>query len=202
MTADRNPDDELVRASKLMSWVLRHRPEAAGLSLNEGGWVAVDDVLSGLASRGDAITREMLDEVVRTNSKRRFALSADGSMIRANQGHSAKLDVDLGLRRATPPAVLFHGTKEGSLASIRKKGLLPMGRQHVHLSRDRETATLVGDRRSGSTVILTVDAAAMHRDRRAFLLSENGVWLIDAVPPGYLGFPEPEPSPRGSTARR
>ncbi len=129
----------------------------------------------------------MLDEVVATSPKRRFAISEDGLRMRANQGHST--EVELGYRAATPPEILFHGTIATSLESIRAGGLERMQRHHVHLSPDRETARLVGARR-GKPVVLRIWSGRMHRDGHSFFLSANGVWLTAAVPPTYIELPE------------
>jgi putative RNA 2'-phosphotransferase len=175
------------RLSKFLSLVLRHRPQTIGVVLDPAGWVDVDELLARAAAHGRAISRAELDEVVATSDKQRFALSADGRRIRANQGHS--VDVDLGYRPAVPPAELFHGTVAAVLAAIRAGGLRKMARHHVHLSADRDTASRVGGRR-GAPVILVVRAAAMHTDGHLFYLSANGVWLTDAVPPDYIVFPD------------
>jgi putative RNA 2'-phosphotransferase len=175
-----------VRISKRMSLVLRHRPELVGLTLDEGGWVAIDVLLAALQAHGLAVTRAELDEVVRTNDKQRYAISADGTRIRANQGHS--IDVDLGLEPLIPPDILYHGTSTTALPSIRRQGLLKGRRQHVHLSADPETAEKVGTRH-GTPAVLVVRAGAMHRDGHPFYRSANGVWLTATVPPGYLEFP-------------
>ncbi len=171
------------RTSKFLSLVLRHQPELIGLRLDEAGWVPVAELLEGCRRAGQAITLEELKEIVRTSDKQRFALSEDGTRIRANQGHS--IDVDLGLEPASPPAVLFHGTVERFLPAIRREGLRPMSRHDVHLSADQETATRVGARR-GKPVVLTVDAAGMSAAGHTFRISANGVWLVAAVPPEYL----------------
>lgn len=168
----------LVRASKFLSLVLRHRPEHIGITLDPAGWVAVDELLAAARRTGFP-----LDRVVAENDKRRFAFSADGASIRASQGHS--VGVDLGLAPRTPPDVLFHGTAARFLESIRSEGLKPGSRTHVHLSPDEATARTVG-RRHGSPVVLRVEAGAMHRDGHEFLCSENGVWLAQAVPARYL----------------
>ncbi|MCC9308238.1 RNA 2'-phosphotransferase [Kitasatospora sp. RB6PN24] len=172
-----------VRTSKLLSRVLRHDPGAIGITLDEGGWVPVATLLAALARRGTRLTREQLDHVVATNDKQRFAFSADGLRIRASQGHS--VPVDLGLAPAAPPAVLYHGTAEGSVAAILREGLHPMRRQDVHLSADVETATRVGARH-GRPVVLRVDAAGLVAAGHLFRRSANGVWLTDAVPPAFL----------------
>ena len=174
-----------VKVSKYLSKHLRHQPERIGLTLDEAGWVEIDVLMAAAAAHGFRFTREELDHVVAENDKKRFAV--DGTRIRASQGHS--VEVDLGLPPATPPAYLYHGTVARSLDAIRAEGLRPMNRHDVHLSPDRETATRVGARR-GRPVVLSVDAAAMHRDGHVFHVSANGVWLTKAVPPEYLRFPE------------
>ncbi|MFE2460035.1 RNA 2'-phosphotransferase [Streptomyces sp. NPDC059402] len=175
-----------VKVSKYLSKHLRHQPERIGLTLDEGGWVEIDTLIAAAAAHGFRVTRDELDHVVATNDKRRFAV--DGTRIRASQGHS--IDVDLGLPSATPPPYLFHGTVARHLEAIRTEGLRPMNRHDVHLSPDRATATRVGARR-GRPVVLSVDAAAMHRDGHVFHVSANGVWLTKAVPSRYLRFPAP-----------
>ncbi|KAB1986581.1 RNA 2'-phosphotransferase [Streptomyces triticiradicis] len=175
-----------VKVSKYLSKHLRHRPERIGLTLDEGGWVEIDALISAAGAHGFRFTRDELNHVVANNDKRRFAV--EGTRIRASQGHS--VEIDLGLPPATPPAYLYHGTVAASLDPIRAEGLRPMNRHDVHLSADRETATRVGARR-GRPVVLAVDAAAMHRDGHVFQVSANGVWLTKAVPPRYLRFPQP-----------
>ncbi|MDR8407134.1 RNA 2'-phosphotransferase [Nonomuraea sp. 3-1Str] len=177
-------DRRMVRVSKYLSRHLRHDPGRIGVELDPHGWVEVDTLLAAAAAHGFAITRAELELVVAGNDKQRFALR-DGR-IRANQGHSVPVDLDLPV--AVPPPYLYHGTVARSLAPIRAEGLRPMGRHHVHLSADRETATRVGARR-GRPVVLAVDAGAMHEDGHAFRVSPNGVWLVDAVPVTYLRFP-------------
>ncbi|MFE5289492.1 RNA 2'-phosphotransferase [Nocardia sp. NPDC056611] len=176
-------EQQLVRTSKRLSRHLRHAPEAIGLTLDSAGWVDVTALLAGLARHGRTVTRPELDEVVARNNKRRFEFDATGTRIRASQGHS--VDVDLEYRATTPPALLYHGTVAAALPGIRAEGLRPMRRHDVHLSADTETAVKVGSRR-GRPLVLTVDAAAMHRDGHEFRVSANGVWLVAAVPPGYL----------------
>ncbi|WP_108933705.1 RNA 2'-phosphotransferase [Streptomyces ardesiacus] len=175
-----------VKVSKYLSKHLRHQPARIGLTLDEGGWVEIDALISAAAAHGFRFTREELDHVVATNDKRRFAV--EGTRIRASQGHS--IDVDLGLPPASPPPYLYHGTVSRHLEGIRAEGLRPMNRHDVHLSSDRATATRVGARR-GWPVVLAVDAAAMHRDGHLFRVSANGVWLTQSVPPRYLRFPAP-----------
>ena len=179
-------DAHLVRFSKFMSLVLRHKPEEIGLTLDAQGWADVSDLIERANRRGVPLTRELVEQVVATNDKKRFALSADGARIRASQGHS--VDVDLGLEPRQPPDVLFHGTATRFLPGIAEKGLLPSGRQHVHLSRDEATATTVG-RRHGKPVVLRVRSGEMHRAGYAFCLSANGVWLTERVPVAFLELP-------------
>ena len=173
----------MTQHSKLLSYVLRHRPEEAGLTLDAGGWVQVDDLVAGLNAAGHRIDRETVLRIAAESDKKRFTVSDDERRIRAAQGHS--VEVDLGLTPAEPPAVLYHGTAEGNLAPILAEGLKPGRRQKVHLSGDEPTAVKVGQRH-GRPVVLRVDAMAMHRDGLAFWQADNGVWLTDHVPPHYL----------------
>ena len=169
--------------SKYLSKYLRHRPEELGLALMPGGWVEVDALLAASAQRGISISRGELEEVVTRNDKKRFAFDESGTLIRAQQGHSAT--VDLELEPARPPEVLYHGTPERNLVAITRDGLLKMYRHHVHLSPDEATARAVGARR-GRPVVLAVHAEKMHRDRYVFYRSGNGVWLVEYVSPRYL----------------
>lgn len=171
------------RISRFLALVLRHDPGRIGLALDDHGWVDVDDLLAACARSGFALTAAELREVVATNSKQRFAFDLDARRIRANHGHSVA--VDLGLAPVAPPPVLYHGTSTRALDRIRREGLLPMGRTHVHLCADVAKAEAVG-RRHGPVVVLGVDGAAMHGDGHRFLLAANGVWLTGAVPPAYL----------------
>jgi len=169
--------------SRRLSYVLRHAPDSVGVELDEAGWVRVDDLLEGLRRHGLALSGDQLAQVVSTSDKQRFAFDAAGERIRANQGHS--VPVDLGLAGLTPPAVLFHGTVAAAMPAIRSEGLTRRGRHHVHLSSDVATARAVGGRR-GRPVVLAVDAAAMAAAGAVFSCSDNGVWLVDAVPPEHL----------------
>ncbi len=170
--------------SKRLSYVLRHRPGSVGLALDAAGWVDVDELLTVLAAHGLPLTRAELDRVVVTNDKRRFAFDESGTRIRASQGHS--VGVDLGYAAQTPPAVLFHGTPVRNVHVILAEGLRPGRRHAVHLSGDEATARRVGARR-GKAVVLRIDAARMAADGAIFTRSANGVWLVGAVPPRYLG---------------
>ncbi len=173
----------VVRVSKRLSYVLRHRPGSIGVALDDAGWTDVDALLAGLTAHGLPLTRAELDRVIVTNDKRRFAFDASGTRIRASQGHSRQ--VDFGYIPEPPPAELFHGTVERFLPAILAEGLRPGRRHAVHLSADVATALLVGGRR-GRPVVLRVDARRMAADGHPFTCSANGVWLVDCVPPRYL----------------
>lgn len=175
--------EEAKQISKFLSYVLRHDPQSIGVSLSPAGWVGVDELLAAARKRGRSITRAELFEVVRTSDKQRFAFSDDGLEIRANQGHS--LPVELGYEPSAPPDVLFHGTTDLFLDSIRRDGLQKRSRHHVHLSPTIETARAVGGRR-GKPVILTIRARMMHDAGFAFFVTPNQVWLTDEVPPEYI----------------
>jgi len=175
---------EQVRTSRRISMVLRHRPETAGLVLDANGWVPVADLLAALG-----LTRAELDVIVEHNDKSRFGVVRrdDGTdWIRASQGHSSRVTVDLDLPPAEPPAVLFHGTPRDNVEAIRRDGLRPRSRNHVHLSEDVPTALRVGGRRSADVVVFEVAAAALAAAGHVFHRSENGVWLTAEVPPAYL----------------
>jgi putative RNA 2'-phosphotransferase len=173
-----------VHASKFLSLILRHKPEAAGLTLDAEGWAEVDLIL---AATGLIADRAHLERIVATNDKKRFVLSGDGRLIRAAQGHS--VSVDLGLKPVAPPEVLYHGTATRFLDPIRAEGLKPGSRQFVHLSKDEATAVKVGQRH-GRPVVLRVAASDAHAAGQRFCLADNGVWLSDALAPRYLVFPE------------
>ncbi|MBW3499739.1 RNA 2'-phosphotransferase [Janthinobacterium sp. NKUCC08_JDC] len=179
--------DHLVNTSKFLSLILRHAPEKIGLALDPQGWADIGQLLALAAQHGRSLSREQLDDVVMRDSKTRYAISADGLRIRANQGHSLAA-VDIALPASTPPAMLFHGTASRFVDAIRAGGLLAGSRNHVHLSSNRETAVAVGARH-GKPVVLTVDAAAMQAQGYVFYVSDNGVWLTQTVPVTFLGFP-------------
>jgi len=176
--------------SKFLSLVLRHEPQRIGLVLDQAGWVGIDDLLQKSEAAGKPLSREQLQQIVDSSDKQRFAISADGQRIRANQGHS--VDVDLGLAPALPPPHLFHGTATRFLDAILRDGLQRRERHHVHLSARQDTAAAVGERH-GQLALLEVDAAAMQADGHRFFCSANGVWLTDAVPARYLTLRNPDP---------
>jgi putative RNA 2'-phosphotransferase len=173
------------KISKFLSFVLRHKPEAIGLTLDDQGWAYIDELINKAKQSGEVTTldRALIQEVVDTNNKKRFVISEDGQRIRAAQGHS--IDVDLQLKPVKPPEFLYHGTATRFLDSILKEGLKPQQRQYVHLSKDIETATAVGQR-YGKPVILKIKAQLMYEQGFTFYLAENGVWLTDSVPPTFL----------------
>lgn len=176
-------EKQLTHISKFLSKYLRHEPAKLGLTLAPGGWVMVDDLLKACATHRFPITKAQLDEVVEKNSKKRFSFDETGQKIRANQGHST--DVDLQLEPKVPPTVLYHGSAQKNLESIMTVGLEKRARHHVHLSKDIATATNVGARH-GKPVVLAVDTEAMQKAGFVFYCSENGVWLVDSVPPKFL----------------
>lgn len=176
-------NSRLVKISKYLSKHLRHTPEKIGLKLADGGWVAVDELLAACAKNKFIITLEELKEVVKTNDKKRFSFDDTLTLIRANQGHST--EVDLQLKRLTPPDILYHGTGENSVESILQTGLAKMSRHHVHLSSDIDTAKIVGARH-GKPVIFIVNATKMSQSGHIFYCSDNDVWLVDHVPVKYL----------------
>lgn len=176
-------NSRLVKISKYLSKHLRHQPERIGIKLAPAGWVSVDELLTACEKHGFPIEPIELNEVVAKNDKQRFSFDFTGTKIRANQGHS--VEVDLQLEPAIPPNVLYHGTGNGAIGAILCEGLCKMSRHHVHLSNDIETAKLVGTRH-GYSVVFAVDAAAMYNDGYTFYCSENGVWLVDYVPTKYL----------------
>lgn len=181
---------QLVRTSKFLSLILRHQPERIGVSLDEHGWADVEELIAKTNQSGVKMNLEILKEVVAKNNKKRFAFSKDGRKIRASQGHS--ISVDLDLKAIQPPELLYHGTATQFLKSIEVEGLVSKKRHHVHLSPDEKTAISVGQRH-GKPVVLIIKAGEMARQGYEFYLSENGVWLTKCVPKMYVDFPETYP---------
>jgi putative RNA 2'-phosphotransferase len=176
-------DKQIKSTSKFLSLLLRHRPELIGLDLDDNGWANVDELLQKIAAHGEALSKELLEKVVATNDKKRFAFNEDHTRIRASQGHS--VDIDLNLNNRQPPEHLLHGTIADFIPSIKEHGLQKMSRQHVHLSAAEDTARQVGGRK-GKPVILLIKAKLMYDKGFSFYLSENGVWLTDHVPPEFI----------------
>lgn len=179
---ERRKGMSLIEMSKFVAFILRHKPEAIGITLDEHGWANVSELISGIC-KTRYITMDMLEEIVYTDTKKRYSFNEDKTLIRANQGHSVAVDVEL--KETAPPPVLYHGSGEKYLSSIEEQGLIPKSRLYVHLSRDYETALAVGSRH-GSPVVFLVDSAKMSADGFKFFLSENGVWLTKSVPVNYL----------------
>jgi putative RNA 2'-phosphotransferase len=179
-------NNETIKISKTLSYVLRHNPASVGLELDENGWASVSELLSQLRVNGQAIDLHVLKHIVDTNTKKRFKFNEDRSKIRASQGHS--IQVDLAYNEARPPTYLFHGTTEKFLAAIEKDGLHKMKRHHVHLSADVETALNVGQRH-GKPIVLKIKAEVMFEEGYRFFRSENGVWLTEAVPFKFIEGP-------------
>ena len=175
--------DEILRMSKFLSLVLRHKPELIGLTLDQNGWASVEDLIRLANRHGIRLTRPLLMQIVADNEKKRFALSDNGERIRASQGHSVK--VDLGLPPALPPEILYHGTASRFLESILAGGLHSANRQHVHLSPDVATAMRVGQRH-GSPVVLVIRSGEMAVAGHTFFVSANGVWLTDRVSQEFI----------------
>lgn len=175
-----------IQISKFLSLILRHKPGTVQLTLDENGWADIDHLLAQCASHGYRFSKEELFKVVAENDKQRFAINENGTHIRASQGHT--ISVDLQLEPVAPPAELYHGTVEKFLDAIRKDGLQKMQRHHLHLSDCLDTAVTVGKRR-GAPVILTIDSQRMYQDGYEFYRSDNGVWLTAFVPPGYITIP-------------
>ena len=167
-----------ISTGKFIALILRHNPSVIGITLDEHGWADADELISKLG-----ITRSFLEEIVRLDNKQRYTFNENGTKIRANQGQS--VDVDVELEEAVPPEVLYHGTGEKFVASIDETGLVPKSRLYVHLSSDYSTAVTVGSRH-GRPVVYTVDTERMVKDGFVFFLSRNGVWLTKRVPVEYL----------------
>ena len=180
-----NMSKNIKSISKFLSLVLRHKPETVPINLDENGWADVEILLETINKNHFPIDFSTLEEVVASNNKQRFTFNKARTHLRANQGHS--ISVDLDLIPAEPPTLLYHGTATRFLDSIKTSGLLSQSRQHVHLSHERETAISVGQRH-GKAIVLEIFAEAMHKNGLQFVRSKNGVWLTDHVPVKYIKF--------------
>ncbi len=176
-------DNDIENLGRFISLVLRHHPESIGVTLDRFGYANVDELISKMNSHGRHIDFKTLKLIVETNNKKRYSFNEDNTKIRANQGHS--IPVDLQLTETTPPSKLYHGTAIHFLESIKREGITKQSRQYVHLSKDFETAVNVG-KRHGNVCVLVLDTEAMHKDGIKFYLSKNGVWLTDYVAPKYI----------------
>lgn len=172
----------LTKVSKYLSLILRHKPEEAGITLDKHGWAKVEELINGIAKKY-AFDMGMLEEIVATDEKQRYSFNADHTLIRANQGHSIQVDVEL--EELEPPEYLYHGTGMKYYDCIMKEGLIPKSRLYVHLSEDVDTAKTVGVRH-GDPVVFCVDAKVMYNHGYKFYKSVNGVWLTERVPNEFL----------------
>lgn len=172
----------LTDISRYLSLILRHKPEVIGITLDGHGWANVEELIAGI-SKTQPMDMELLDKIVRTDNKQRYSFNEDKTLIRANQGHSIPVDVEL--ERGIPPEILFHGTGEKYTDSIDQIGLIPKSRLYVHLSDDEATAVTVGSRH-GKPIVYRVAAGEMEREGYEFYRSVNGVWLTKKVPVRYL----------------
>lgn len=169
---------DLTNTSRYLSLILRHKPEVIGVTLDEHGWADVKEIIEGI-NRTQPFDMELLEEIVRTDHKQRYSFNEDKTKIRANQGHSVPVDVEL--EEVMPPEILWHGTGEKYMESIERMGLIPKSRLYVHLSSGEETAVKVGSRH-GKPVIYRVEAGLMAKEGYVFYRSVNGVWLTKEVP--------------------
>lgn len=168
--------------SKYISLILRHKPEVIGISLDEHGWANVDELINGV-SKSQTLDMETLERIVSEDEKQRYSFNEDKTLIRANQGHSISVDVEL--EEVKPPEILYHGTGKKYVDSIDVQGLIPKSRLYVHLSADEETAINVGSRH-GKPVVYIVKSGEMYRNNEKFYRSVNGVWLTKSVSIQYL----------------
>lgn len=173
----------LTNLSRYLSLILRHKPEAIDITLDKHGWANVHDLIAGIVKNNPGFNMEVLEEIVRTDNKQRYSFNPDKTLIRANQGHSIPVDVELS--EVEPPELLFHGTGKKYVNSILQQGLIPKSRLYVHLSKDIDTAIKVG-KRHGKEVVFQVATGQMCRDGYKFYLSVNGVWLTKEVPVNYM----------------
>ena len=174
---------KLDKLSVFISLILRHKPDAADIQLDEHGWANVDELINGINNTGRNINMDILEEIIRTDNKQRYSFNDDKTLIRANQGHSIPVDVEL--EEKQPPKYLYHGTADRFLDSIMTDGLKPMGRLYVHLSKDEETAMKVG-KRHGKPIVLKIKSEEMYNDGIKFYLSQNSVWLTKYVDMKYI----------------
>jgi putative RNA 2'-phosphotransferase len=179
-------NNNLIHISKFLSLVLRHKPETVGMTFEKGGWLKVDDLIQGAKEAGVELDKELLRAVVEHSERKRFSFSEDGLKIRANYGHS--IPIDLAIEAVEPPEFLFHGTAVRFIEAIRKEGIVPQGRQYVHLSPDEQTAGEVG-RRHGVPIVFTIQSRLMHENGFKLYPTDSGIWLTETVPPEFIIFP-------------
>ena len=174
-------EKHLASISKYLSFILRHKPESIGLALDDFGWADIDSLIAKTVDH--QLTPEVINLVVQTNDKQRFVIDESGKKIRANQGHS--IEIDLNLEASIPPSKLLHGTAARFYDAIQVEGLTKQKRHHVHLTESVEVAKSVGSR-YGKPVLLEVDAAEMVNEGYVFYQTANQVWLVDEVPSKFL----------------
>ncbi|MCM1505993.1 MAG: RNA 2'-phosphotransferase [Ruminococcus flavefaciens] len=180
--------ENLTKISRFLSLILRHKPEVIGIELDKKGWADVSELITGVNKTGEYfLDMKTLERIVSTDEKKRYSFTPDKKKIRANQGHSVKVDVEL--KECQPPELLWHGTGEKYVDSINSEGLKPKGRLYVHLSADVETALKVGGRH-GKPVVYKIMSGEMYRQGYVFYLSENGVWLADFIPTDFMEIQE------------
>jgi putative RNA 2'-phosphotransferase len=176
----------LEKTSKFLSYILRHQPEAIGIALDSNGGIKIETLIMQANQHGEYLTRDLIEEVVKTSDKKRFTISEDGLKIRAAQGHSTK-QVEIKYQQQIPPEFLYHGTATRFIDSIKEQGLIAGDRHYVHLSFDEQTANAVG-KRHGKPIVLKVKALLMHQQGFKFYLADNGVWLTHTVPNTFFTF--------------
>ena len=177
---------QLDKISKFLSYILRHQPEAIGITIDSDGWVNIDSLIMQANQHGEPLTRELIEQIVKTSDKKRFTISDDGLKIRAAQGHSTQ-QVKINHVEQIPPEFLYHGTATRFIDSIKKQGLVAGSRHYVHLSSDEKTANKVGERH-GKPIVLKVKTLQMYQQGFKFYLADNGVWLTNTVPNTFLIF--------------
>jgi putative RNA 2'-phosphotransferase len=170
--------------SKFLSYVLRHQPEAIGLSLDKEGWAFISDLILYSVKEGYMLDDNLIRNIVDNSDKKRFTISDDGLRIRAAQGHSTQ-QVNIAYTEKNPPCILYHGTATRFISAIRGQGLIPLSRQYVHLSPDEDTAIQVGQRH-GKAVVLKIKALNMYEQGFKFFQADNGVWLTETVPYRFI----------------
>lgn len=179
-------DQKIEKTSKFLSFILRHKPESIGITLDSDGWVELGKLIKQANKHGKRINLALIHQIVQNNDKKRFTLSTDGLKIRAAQGHSTT-QVNLQYKQQVPPAILYHGTATRFIDSIKQQGLIAGSRHYVHLSVDESTAQLVG-KRHGKPIVLKVNALSMHQQGSKFFLADNGVWLVESVSVEFIQF--------------
>lgn len=173
--------------SQYLSFILRHKPEEIGLTLDSEGWANIEELISKSQPVNNVVLdEEIIKNIVSNSDKKRFQISDNGKYIRAVQGHSTT-SVDITLNKLTPPTYLYHGTAQRFIDSIKKQGLISKDRQYVHLTENKVTALSVGTR-YGKPKILIIHALEMHKSGFEFSQAENGVWLVKHVPVAFIAF--------------